>query len=78
MENERLTWDEIVKKYPDKWVGMSKIDWKDETNVRSAVVIGVSDDDYEFLKRQFAGDDVFTRYTTPDNLCPLGFLVSAS
>lgn len=78
MENERLTWDEIVKRYPDKWVGMSKIDWEDEANVRSAVVLGASDDGDEFLERQFSGDDVYTRYTTPDNLCPLGLLVSAS
>ncbi|MBR2215749.1 MAG: hypothetical protein IJ849_08340 [Selenomonadaceae bacterium] len=68
MEEERMTWDEIVKKYPDKWVGMSKIDWEDDSNVRSAVVIGVSDDDDDFLRRQFSGEDVFTSYTTPDNL----------
>ena len=63
--DERLTWDEIVAKYPDKWVEMTAIDWKNRSNVRSAVVIGVSDDNDEFLKHQFAGEDVFTRYTTP-------------
>ena len=65
---KRLTWSEIVAKYPDKWVGLSKIDWKNESNIRSAVVVGASDSDYEFLKRQFAGEDVFTRYTTPNTL----------
>ena len=25
MDNQRMTWDEIVKKYPDKWVGMSQM-----------------------------------------------------
>ena len=68
MQENRLTWDEIVKKYPDKWVGMSDIDWEDGTNVRSAVVIGASDDSDDFLRRQFAGEDVFTRYTTSYNL----------
>ncbi|MBR2214584.1 MAG: hypothetical protein IJ849_02360 [Selenomonadaceae bacterium] len=69
MESERLTWDEIVKKYPDKWVGLSKVDWRDGVNVRSAVVLGANaDTGYEFLKRQVAGDDVYTTYTTPYNL----------
>ena len=27
---ERLTWEEIVEKYPDQWVGMVSIDWEDE------------------------------------------------
>ena len=68
MDNERLTWDEIKKKYPDKWVGMSNIEWEDASNVRSAVVIGASDDNDDFLRRQFVGEDVFTRYTSPWNL----------
>ena len=68
MEEKRMTWDEIVEKYPDKWVGMSDIDWEDGANVRSAVVIGASDKSDDFLRRQFAGEDVFTRYTLPDNL----------
>ena len=68
MNNQRMTWDEIVKKYPDKWVGLSQIDWENEANIRSAVVIGASDNSRDFLKRQFAGEDVFTRYTKPNNL----------
>ncbi|MBR2214582.1 MAG: hypothetical protein IJ849_02350 [Selenomonadaceae bacterium] len=68
MESERLTWDEIKAKYPDKWVGLSKIDWKDDANVSSAVVIGASDSDDEFLRLQIAGEDVHTTYTTPYNL----------
>ena len=68
MESERLTCDEIVKKYPDKWVGMSKIDWKNSANVRSAVVVGASDDGEEFMFRACDGEDIFTRYTTPNNL----------
>ena len=68
MNNQRMTWDEIVKHYPDKWVGMSQIDWENEANIRSAVVIGASDSNRDFLKRQFAGEDVFTRYTLPNNL----------
>ena len=75
MENERLTWDEIVEKYPDKWVGLSNVDWENVSNVRSAVVLGASEDGEEFLGRQIAGEDVYTTFTTPDNLCQCGILV---
>ena len=68
MEEKRLTWEEIVEKYPDKWVGLSKIEWRNPANVRSAVVLGASDTDHDFLKRQIAGEDVHTTYTTPYNL----------
>lgn len=36
--NVRLTWNEIVSRYPDQWVGLEDLDWKNESNVSSAVV----------------------------------------
>ena len=40
VENKtRMSWDEIVKAYPDCWVGLIDVDWEDESNVRSAVVM---------------------------------------
>lgn len=26
---KRMTWEEIKETYPDKWVGLSQVDWKD-------------------------------------------------
>ena len=72
--SERLTWEEIEKRYPDKWVGLSEVEWEDSSNVRSAVVLGSSDTGDEYLHRQIKGEDVYTVYTTPNNLCPLGVL----
>lgn len=72
---KRLTWDEIEKAYPDQWVGLTKVDWEDGANVRSAIVLGASETGDEFLDKQLKGEDVFTIYTTPNNLCPLGILV---
>ena len=73
--DKRMTWEEIEKAYPDKWVGLSKVDWEDGANVRSAVVEYVGNSGGEALKKQIAGEDMFTIYTTPNNLCPLGILV---
>jgi len=72
---KRMTWEEIENTYPDKWVGLSQVEWEDEANVKSAVVVYVGDSGTEPLKKQVAGEDMYTIYTTPDNLCPLGILV---
>lgn len=72
--DKRMTWEEIKGTYPDKWVGLSKVEWKDSANVRSAVIEYVSDCGGDALRRQIAGEDMYTTYTTPDNLCPLGIL----
>ncbi|WP_029543023.1 hypothetical protein [Selenomonas sp. AB3002] len=74
--SKRLTWEEIKKIYPGKWVGLSNVEWKDEANVSSAIVEYAGESDEEPLKRQLAGEDMYTIYTTPDDLCPLGMLVS--
>ena len=73
--DKRMTWEEIENTYPDKWVGLSQVEWEDEANVKSAVVAYVGDSGTEPLKKQVAGEDMYTIYTTPDNLCPLGILV---
>ena len=72
MMGERLTWDEIVKKYPDQWVGMSNIDWEDGTNIRSAIVLHTGKTSGELLRMQFKDKNLYSRYTTPDHLGQLG------
>ena len=50
---ERLTWDEILKKYPDTWVGLSNIKFEndDHANIETAVVsaTGTRDELYDRL-----------------------------
>ena len=49
--NERLTWKEIEKRYPDTWVGLNDVKFEndDGANIESAVVsgIGTRDELYE-------------------------------
>lgn len=64
---ERLTFPEIMEKYPDQWVGLVDVDYKDTANIESAVVKETGDKD-EILNRyvlQHAYEDAL--YTTPDN-----------
>ena len=68
----RMSWDEIVQTYPDRWVGLIDVDWKNEANVRSAVVVYTDDNADALLQKQFDKEIEYSRYTTPDNLGPLG------
>jgi len=69
MENKRMTWDEIVAKYPDRWVGLSDVDWGDEgSSINSAVVKCSDKDGNSVLWKQIHGDISYSIYTTPENL----------
>ena len=64
---ERLLWKEIQKKYPDQWVGLAEISWKDEANIESAVVKYADKTKDELLMMQINGE-IFSCYTTPDHV----------
>ena len=39
---ERLTWQEICRRYPNEWVALAEVDWLDDVSLefRSAIVAG--------------------------------------
>ena len=76
MEN-RMTWEEIQKKYPDQWVGLVDVEWcPDNTaTVKSAVIkyTDKSKDELKMMQIQTHGE-ILGRYTTPDNIFQLGIV----
>ena len=73
--SNRLTWKEIVEKYPDQWVGLVDINWKNEANVESAVVKYSDKTADELLRLQIEEDpELYSTYTTPDNLLQIGIV----
>ncbi|MBQ7479379.1 MAG: hypothetical protein IJT01_10900 [Selenomonadaceae bacterium] len=72
--DKRMTWEEIKTAYPNKWVGLSQVEWKDEANVKSAIVSYAGDSSKEPFLKQVAGEDMYTTYTGTDEMCPLGCL----
>lgn len=71
MDNYRMTWKEIQEKYPDQWIGLSDVDWIDDSNIRSAIVKYTDKSKEELLIMQIK-DEIFSCYTTPDNVFQLG------
>ena len=71
MVGQRLTWKEIQEKYPDQWVGLVDIVWQNDSNIESVVVKYVDKSKEELLIMQIR-DEIFSCYTTPDNVFQLG------
>ena len=69
---DRMTMEEIIAKYPDQWVGLVDVDWKDESNVRSAVVKYTGLSVGELTRMQIKDQNIYSTYTTPNNLAPMG------
>ena len=49
---ERMTWAEMVEKYPDKWVALKDVEW-DGADVGSAVLVAALSND-EFIDFEVA------------------------
>lgn len=73
MAEQRLTWKEIQEKYPDQWVGLVDIAWQDDSNIESAIVKYTDKSKEELLVLQIR-DEIFSCYTTPDNVFQLGIV----
>lgn len=70
---ERLTWKEIQEKYPDQWVGLVDIKWKNDSNIESAVVKYTDKTKDELLIMQIE-NKIFSCYMTPDHVFQLGIM----
>ena len=71
--DKRLTWSEIQKEYPDQWVGLTDVEWKGST-VISAIVRYIGKTQGELTMMQIDDDNLYSCYTHPDHLVPLGMV----
>ena len=67
---KRMTWKEIQETYPDKWVGLTDIEW-DGGEVGTAIVKYTDKTSDELYDMQIKGQIADTVYTTP-NTFPYG------
>jgi len=72
---DRMTWEEIQKKYPDQWVGLVDVKYVDDDaiSVESAVV-KYTDKSKSDLTRLVLKGEIISRYTTPDNIFQMGMI----
>lgn len=72
---ERLTWEQIQKKYPDQWVGLTDVQYKnnDGVSVESAVVKYADKTKSQLTKLVLEGE-IISRHTNPDGCLQLGMV----
>jgi len=65
--DKRMTWKEIQETYPDRWVGLTDVEWEEpeSPNIVSAVVKYTDKTSDELYDMQLKGEGVHTIYTTP-------------
>lgn len=69
---KRMTWDEIIKNYPDQWVGLTDVVRSDKSaDIISAVLLYTDKSQTELVRMQLHDDNLVSRYTTPNNLTAL-------
>ena len=71
---ERLTREQMEKKYPNTWLGLNNIKYanNDGVTLESADVVYTDKTSNELLRMQIAGTDGIIRWYTNDNGLPLG------
>lgn len=73
---ERLTREQMAKKYPNTWLGLNNIKYQSDDGVtlESADVIYTSKTASELGLMALRGENIQPFYTTPDDVFQLGFL----
>jgi len=65
-----MTWKEIQETYPDKWVGLTDVEWEEpgSPDVASAVVKYADKSGFDLIGMQIKDSNLYSVYTTPDNV----------
>jgi len=73
---ERLTREQMAEKYPNSWLGINNIKYKndDDVTVESADVVYTNKTASELGLMALQGEDIQPLFTTPDDVFQLGFL----
>ena len=74
---DRMTWEEIQKKYPDQWVGLVDVKYVDDDGISvESAVVKYTDKSKSDLTRLALKGEIISRYTTPDNIFQMGMIAS--
>ncbi len=75
--NERMTWEEITKKYPNQWVGLDDVEWDapDGATVISAIVCYTGKTKSELTRMQIeTKGKIIARHTDPNGILFSGMM----
>lgn len=69
----RLTWEQIQKKYPDQWVGLTDVKYMDDDGISvESAVVKYADKTKGELTRMVLKGEIVSRHTNPEGHMQLG------
>lgn len=72
---KRLTWEQIQKKYPDQWVGLTDVQYRNDDGVSvESAVVKYSDKTKSELTKLVLDGEIISRHTNPDGCLQLGMV----
>lgn len=71
---ERLTKEQMEKKYPNQWLGINSIEYNGR-EIKSADILYRNKTASELGSMSLHGDNIQPYFTTPDNTFQLGILI---
>ena len=70
---ERLTWKQIQEKYPDQWVGLVDVQYRDNDGISvESAVVKYTDKTKSELTRMVLKGEIVSRHTNPEGHLQLG------
>ena len=70
---ERLTWKQIQEKYPDQWVGLVDVQYRDDDGISvESAVVKYTDKTKSELTRMVLKGEIVSRHTNPEGHLQLG------
>ena len=73
--DDRMTWEDIQKRYPDQWVGLVDVKYVDNDGISvESAVVKYTDKSKSDLTRLALKGEIISRYTTPDNIFQMGMI----
>ena len=70
---ERLTWKQIQEKYPDQWVGLVDVQYRDDDGISvESAVVKYTDKTKSELTRIVLKGEIVSRHTNPEGHLQLG------
>ena len=69
----RLTWEQIQKKYPNQWVGLTEVKYMDDDGISvESAVVKYTDKTKGELTRMVLKGEIVSRHTNPEGHMQLG------
>ena len=73
--NDRMSWEEIQKMYPDQWIGLTDVEYIDNDGISiKSGIVKYTDKPKGELTHLMLNGEIVSRYTTPDSAFQLGMI----